>query len=568
MLIEITILTILLLIIIAIYYWHLYRHPIVRALMKEPSHLLSEIPLEKLAKIKQLLQRTDCLDTILDKNDIDIDNLDNAIRFNNISNKARYELLSKRLNCKQESAADSDMFNLNLGTSTTFPLGLVSCLLYFPAKKLTAGHIVNKLTQDFISTNVIIISLKTTQRSKLRPYGEDMTTQWVVPNKQELTALLLHPEPISIFTEILTCQLAKKLISPYQTQGGISKEVVFFGREELLTRILNRDLANYLIIGGRQLGKSSFLKKIERHYENSSKVKCHYLSLFGNNLIDILKKELKLPEDVSHSVLLETLSSLKFGKSRLLLIDEADQFIRDEMTSKYKLLSFFRGLSELGNCHFIFVGFWELYDAGVNYQSPIRNFGQSIRIGKLEADACRKLATEPMRILGIHYESKDLVEQILTATGQRANLIAIICDEMLGKIKNGQTVFRQEDVRKALHCEAMEIALSGWTQLTDDDEASRLDRIIVYVTVKKGRFDVKSLLIFFNKYKYPCNTQELAKSLKRLELAYIIQRNEVIKADKNGKSHKRTIYTYCVPLFRKELLDEDLITLLKQEMKL
>ncbi len=553
MLIEILVLTVSSLIIIAIYYWHLYHNSVVRLLSKTPSCLLSIIPLENLAKTKQLLQRINCLEKVLEQNDIDISYLDNAIKFINMSNEKRYELISNKLNCKMEPSVNSEIFKLTL--CSTFPLGLGSCLLYFPAKNLTANYIINKLKQEFMFSNVIVITLKPSHQSKLHSYGKDITTRWIVPNNQELTTLLLHPEPVCIFTELLTDQLARKLISPYQTEGGITKEMVFFGREELLTRILNRDLANYLIIGGRQLGKSSFLKKIERYYENNSKVRCHYLTLFGNNLLDVLKKELRLEENVSQSVVLEKLGNIKHGNSCLLLIDESDQFIRDEMANNYPLLSFFRGLSELGNCHFIFVGFWNLYDAVINYQSPLRNFGQSIRIGKLEADACRKLATEPMEILDIHYESEDLVEQILIATGQRANLIAITCNEMLGKLKNNQSILKQENVTNALHCEAIEIALSGWTQLTDDDKASRLDRIIVYVTVKKGRFNMKSLLGFFNKYNYVCSVPELEKSLKRLELAYIIKR------DNKG------IYTYCVPLFRENLLEEDLLILLKQEMK-
>ena len=550
MLIEILSITILLLI-IAIYYWYLYNHPTVHLLSKKPSHLLLEIPLEKLAETKLLLQRTNYLDKVLEANDIDC--LDIAIQFISVSNEKRYELISKKLNCKMGSSINSEVFKLNL--CSTFPLGLASCLLYFPAKNLTATGIINKLKQEFMFSNVVVITLKPSQQSRLRSYGKDLSTRWVVPNNQELTTLLLHPDPVCIFTELLTDQLAREFISPYQTQGGITKEMVFFGREELLAKILNRDLANYLIIGGRQLGKSSFLKKIERYYENDINVQCHYLSLFGNSLLDVLKKEFKLKENDSQSIALEKLGNVEFGKSRLLLIDESDQFIRDEKANNYPLLSFFRGLSELGNCHFIFVGFWDLYYAGIDYQSPIRNFGQSIQIGKLEADACRQLAIEPMKILDIYYESENLVEQILTATGQRANLIAITCNEILEKLKNDQNILKQENITNALNCEAIEIALSGWTKLTDDDEASRLDCIIVYTTIKKGRFNKKSLLEFFNKYNYVCSVSELEDSLKRLELAYIIQRNQ------------KGIYTYCVPLFRKKLLEEDLVVLLKQEMR-
>jgi hypothetical protein len=32
----------------------------------------------------------------------------------------------------------------------------------------------------------------------------------------------------------------------------------------------------------------------------------------------------------------------------------------------------------------------------LDYQSPLRNFGETLRVGALEADACRDLATRPM----------------------------------------------------------------------------------------------------------------------------------------------------------------------------
>ncbi|MDM8568180.1 hypothetical protein QUF50_01425 [Thiotrichales bacterium HSG1] len=231
MLIEILILTTLSLIIIAIYYWNLYQHPIIRLLMTEPSRLLSEIPLEKLAKTKLLLQRTNYLDKVLVENDIDC--LDIAIKFINTSDEVRYEIISNKLNCKTEPSINSEVFKLNL--CSTFPLGLVGCLLYFPAKNLTVTSIISKLKQEFIFSNVIIITLKPNQQSKLRSYGKDLSTRWIVPSNQELATLLLHPDPICIFTELLANQLARKLISPYQTEGGIIKEVVFFWTRRIVS---------------------------------------------------------------------------------------------------------------------------------------------------------------------------------------------------------------------------------------------------------------------------------------------------------------------------------------------
>jgi predicted AAA+ superfamily ATPase len=35
---------------------------------------------------------------------------------------------------------------------------------------------------------------------------------------------------------------------------------MFFGRASLIAQVMGRDPANYLIVGGRQVGKSSLLK--------------------------------------------------------------------------------------------------------------------------------------------------------------------------------------------------------------------------------------------------------------------------------------------------------------------
>jgi len=552
---EIYILLVLLLLTLigAFYYLRSYRHPIVLRLSTDSSQLLV-IPLEQLQQAKRLLQRTHRLKAILADNDVHITWLDNAINFVGMSNQERSELIAERLMATCENI-DANVFKLSLGE--TFPLNVSDCLLYFPPANLpTADDIIRYLQRNNLDNcNMVIITLEPTQQIQLRPYGEDRTTRLIVPTSRELTALLLQPKPTDVFVFLLANQLAITQISPYMTKGGVTKNSAFFGREKIITDILNRKLANYLIIGGRQLGKSSLLKRIKRHYENHSKVECYYLTLWGSNLQDILIDLLKLPEDTQLNDLFKKLGHVPAGKQRLLLIDEADEFIRSEKANNYPVLSFFRGLSELGNCHFIFAGFWNLHDASdIDYQSPIKNFGRTIHIGKLETKACRQLATKPMAMLGIRYESEKLVAQILTETGQRANLIATVCDEILNKLAIKQRVLTQKEVNNALHSKAIAEALSGWGELTGDEQATRLDRIIIYATIKKGEFTKTALLNFLNKYRYSYTTTQLEKSLKRLEIAFIIQRD-----NKNR-------YNYCVPLFRKMLLKEDLIALLKQEL--
>ena len=570
---------------IAIYYLRLYRHPLVQALSADMSQLLTT-PLEQLAETKRLLERTHRLDTILANNQVPVEWLDNAILFTTISNAERAALLAQRLIATEKATENKDIFILKLGE--TFPLNLTRCRVYFPPSQLSVQQVREQLPEEELNPQVsLIISFTPSQQQALRPMGENVDNLWVVPNNRELTTLLLSPEPQAQLALLLASQLKLKNISPYQTAAGLTKDSSFFGRDETL-QILNRDPKNYLFVGGRQLGKSSLLKKIERHYQNHPKVKCISLSTVDDSARQ-LNLELGLAAEAPLSELLDKLVDVPTGERRLILIDEADDFIRHEIANGYPTLYKFRSVSEAGRCHFILAGFWNFYYAAVlDYHSPIVNFGETIIVSGLEIDACRKLATQPMAALGILYESDELVEQIMTATGQRANLIATVCHEMLTRLPTERRVLNAEDVTTALHSQAVEDSLASWGQLSGDKQADRLDRIIVYATVKpdeftitdvmnvlnaqqgytpeqfkqslerieseKGGLTVTEVMELLNKRQSVYTSEQVTQSLKRLELAYIIQR------------HQGT-YRYCVPLFREWLLEDDVNGLLEPEFR-
>ena len=188
---------------------------------------------------------------------------------------------------------------------------------------------------------------------------------------------------------------------------------------------MNRDPANYLIVGGRQLGKSSLLKALERRYAEQPDVACFYLALSSEVLVPRLASAIGL----SNRAGLEEIAAYVTNMDRryLFLIDEADQFMRHERENAYRTLEALRRMSEEGHCNFVLAGFWELYEHAVlDYQSPLKNFAESIPLGALEADACRELAIKPMQTMRLEYADAALVEQLLDATGQRANLMAKI----------------------------------------------------------------------------------------------------------------------------------------------
>jgi len=365
---------------------------------------------------------------------------------------------------------------------------------------------------------------------------------------------LLAPDPLTVLGRMISDQLRLTRISPYQYGGGAGREAMFFGRGQLIAHVMNREPANYLVVGGRQLGKSSLLKALDRRYRPRRDVDCHYLYLSDEALLPRLARELGLAMDMGLDGLIRHLTVESSGPRRLFLIDEADAFVAAEAETGYATLRRLRSLSEEGLAHFILAGFWELYrHVALDYQSPLKNFGEVLAVGGLEADACRALATEPMSRMGLGFAEDRALERLLSTTGQRANLISITCNEILKglgdpkRAKQGRRI-NGEDVAKALASQAIRAALDGWeASISADDAEARLGRMVVYATVEGDGFDLSSLAEALeavgarDAQGQPIRTRDLETVLEILSLAYLIE-------EQNSR------YRYRVPLFRERML--------------
>ena len=115
-------------------------------------------------------------------------------------------------------------------------------------------------------------------------------------------------------------------ISPCQTRAGVSKESAFFGRTQIISDIQHREPANYLLVGGRQFGKSSLLQALKRRYHGDDLVDCRYLSVGKATIESKLARALGMPSDSPLEAVLDRLGETQDGKRRLLLLDEADVF--------------------------------------------------------------------------------------------------------------------------------------------------------------------------------------------------------------------------------------------------
>ena len=326
-------------------------------------------------------------------------------------------------------------------------------------------------------------------------------------------------------------------------KGDVKNKSNFFGRVEILREIISTESVNYLLVGARQLGKSSILNALERRYEKSSKVKCYSLTLRSEDVLGEMAVVMGLKSDVSIETIEKAITEHK--TKPIFLIDEADIFAKHEIESGYVITSFFRKLSQENKASFILAGFWTLYEHVIlDYQSPLKNFGKLISLGALEVDACKELMLKPMKDIGIVYENETMVEETIALCGYRGNYIATVCDTILQELKTN--VISQKDIDLALNSESVyDIVNREWGRLSAEKSKNRLDRLIVYWTIKKESFRLGDVVKGLEEKGLKIDIEEVNESLDRLVLGYVV-----------GKSKGN--YLYRIPLLKKYLLEEDL----------
>ncbi len=526
-------------------YWlRIYRHPLLLRLSARPEQL-PDLELESLGEARRLLRLTRRLDTTLARAGIGAGTLDRAATLAAAPDPTTFcETLARRLQGRCEPLPHNDLALFTLTLPDGFLLNLQRCLLVSPDPRQAPAELATQLTGLQVASAPVglLIGRTPEQRAALRRLPRDRSRQWVVPDGPQLTRLLLDPDPGQALARVIADQVPLTRLAPYQTRGGVTKESLFFGRTRLLADMLGGEPGNHLIVGGRQLGKSSLLKAIHRHYQARVEVECHYVSVSTSPLPVVLAPALGLglAPGSDLDAVLQCLHQPGSAHHRLVLIDEADVWLEREQDQGYPTLHAFRNLSEQGLCYFVFAGFWELYyAASQDYHSPLKNFGASCVIGALERDACREMVTKPMAALNIRFDGEELVERLITATGGRANLVAIACNAILKGLDPGSRSITAADLKRGLGEPDLSEALGGWGQLGGggDADANRLDQAIVYATVEADEFTRAELMDRLEALALPFQSEQLEQSLLRLDLAFIL-------GEQDGR------FCYRVPLFR------------------
>lgn len=538
------------------------RHPLIGAGQLRPARL-RRTPLARLPRMDRLLRWLRRLEPTLTAADIRVVDWRRAVMCAQATGAeqapALVRALAERVSARSQASGDwalpGQVFEWQFPPD--LPVSLDRCLVFVPAPGIDEATVLRQLRAAQTGSDVLLImgaDSVDTPWAMLRDHASDRANLHVLVDSASQTEWLIGGDSMQVLLRLLAAQLRITRISPYQTRGGVTREGAFFGRAQLLARVINREPANYLVVGGRQLGKSSLLKAVQRRLVGHPHTVCHYVSLRDHRLAPRMALQFGLPADTPLEAIVGHLQAQYQGKRLVLLIDEADQFFRDESGNGYAQLSTLRALSEEGRCWFMLAGFWDLYATAVlDYQSPLRNFGEVLTIGGLERAACQELATEPLRQLRLGFDNQRLVDRLIDASGQRANLVAILCQECLEALMHGERVIETRHLDQALASQAVQDALAGWGRLSHDEAACRLDRIAVYHTAQAGQTSLAALAQLLQDHGVAGDAQALRESLARLQLAYVLRKQD---AD----------YRFAIPLLQDQFEPAEVELLLRQEL--
>ena len=264
-------------------------------------------------------------------------------------------------------------------------------------------------------------------------------------------------------TDLVTYDFAK-FGARYQIGGGVRSEENFFGREAELQITEGNLPGNFVVIGGRKQGKTSFLKAIARRSKSwgwdSYYVHAHK-DFLGDGLAEIWSQ---------HSSLRRTAGSLEARVDRppIILIDEAQELIGQDESQQREIFLQLSALCERKDgrrCVFGLAGDWILAESAAQGR-PFYNFGRKIKIGGLDR-ASAELMVRHLEKENWRYESQSLCDRIVFDSGSQAYLIAMICSGVLEAKRNtdgglDDVILRHHDLDRVLGSFSIRDEFRGW----------------------------------------------------------------------------------------------------------
>ena len=268
----------------------------------------------------------------------------------------------------------------------------------------------------------------------------------ILLNFQDVEGIFKAAKPIQSVRELFLAEVNLETISPFVTTGPVTGRR-FFGREHHLREITEQiSSQNYILIGGRLIGKTSIIKQLEQLVlpANGFHTLYHDCS-FTLNERDLLialannKSWFPLLPDKAFDSFFKLAQNLLYNKPLVILFDEFDGLIKSDRQAGYTFTNSLRAMAHTGACHFIFCGEATLKNEVMDANSPLFNFANIMTIGRLDFHAVEELITRPMHQLAITLLPElEIVQTIWEFTSGHPNIIQRLCQRLIRLLNQRQ----------------------------------------------------------------------------------------------------------------------------------
>ena len=316
--------------------------------------------------------------------------------------------------------------------------------------------------------------LTATERQDLRreSWVNDLT---VAILDQTLLAYLTHSKG-DRFRKFLEVSLPFTASNPYNTEtagwGARVAREMFYGRQQLARDIAAMRGGTSLLFGGRQLGKTALLRRVEETFSHPDlRHFAWFIDLKDRGYVQVDNAgEVKDPRDIFEilhegfqqiGIVGESLTTRGWEQLRqdilhafdedpglqvLAMFDESDAFLQSDWTAGSAVVESLRSLMDGTGNRFkvVFAGLHNVQRFAHRPNNPFPHIGYSENsprrggIGPLSDPEARSLVEEPFNLLGFRFQPL-VVDKILSYTNRHPSLLQFFCHELIQSYRRANT---------------------------------------------------------------------------------------------------------------------------------
>ena len=302
--------------------------------------------------------------------------------------------------------------------------------------------------------------LSSRQRNNLATHAREQDLALLVLD--EVLLVFLTKSEDNRFPSFLRCSLPYAALNPYMPfQAGSVPPEMFYGRHEMVSQLHNEGCC--IVFGGRQLGKSALLRKVQRdshQLDQESYAWVEDIKLIGEMTSGELPTQLwiRLRDGFQHHMLLnKKITSNQPGaivkhikqvlddvphRRVMVLFDEADCFLSADAKNGFQVVEGLRALMQDTDSRFrvVFAGLHDVQRFKNIANQPLAHFGPNLLMGPLEPRPARELVREPLMTLGYRFDDETTVLKVLSYTNYHPGLIQYFCHELVQRLQTKRPV--------------------------------------------------------------------------------------------------------------------------------